>query len=55
MINYVIEDYLKLLEDAGLTVSFRLFGREKTPVTGLTYESGKSASGTLFVCKGGSL
>lgn len=52
MINYVIEDYLKLLEDAGLTVSFRLFGREKTPVTGLTYESGKSASGTLFVCKG---
>lgn len=52
MIHYTIEDYLKLLEDAQLISGSRLFGREKTPVTGLTYESGKAAPGTLFVCKG---
>ena len=52
MINHTIEEYLKLLEDARLVWGSRLLGRSETPVTGLTYESGKAAPGTLFVCKG---
>lgn len=52
MINYTIEDYLNLLKKAAQTAGCRLYGREKTPVTGLTYESQKAEPGTLFVCKG---
>ena len=52
MIDYTVNDYLKVLEDAGLVTARRLLGKGDIPVKSLTYDSGSAGPGTLFVCKG---
>ena len=52
MTVYTIDDYLKLLENAGLVTARRLLGRGSAPVRSITYDSSQAAPGCLFVCKG---
>ncbi|MBR3276947.1 MAG: UDP-N-acetylmuramyl-tripeptide synthetase [Eubacterium sp.] len=51
MIHSLVE-YRDVLDKAGLLCKDTSAGSGESPVTGLTYESKKAETGTLFVCKG---
>ena len=51
MIHSLVE-YRDVLDKAGLLCKDTSAGSGDSPVTGLTYESKKAETGTLFVCKG---
>ena len=47
-----IKQYLDLLMEEGLVVSYNLYQKAKSPIYHMTYGSGDAKEDTLFLCKG---